>query len=166
MNTPHSDLRRTARIGPIAFAGAAFFAAALSSRAQTAPATAEAKPEEVVKLNVFEVRSTQDQGYISKETATGLKTGTDLMDLPVSVTIVPRQLIDDVGERAGRTRGDPAAHFQRAQPVLGNASVAAGRRRLGIGCGHHRSRGATESGRPPRMDQRGRGLSTPQHAKG
>ena len=115
------------RTAIVCFAPFAVALAASSALAQSAPAAAPMPTsDEVVRLSNFEVKSTADQGYLAKQTATGLKTGADLMNLPVSVTIIPRELIDDVGEyRAGLAQtmefvaagvvnyGDSDAEFMR-----------------------------------------------------
>lgn len=51
---------------------------------------------EITKLSAFEVTAEIDKGYLSKETATGLKTGAPLMNLPIGVQIVNREMLDDV----------------------------------------------------------------------
>jgi len=62
--------------------------------------SAVAKPEaksDIVKLTKFEVNSTQDTGYVANNTATGFKTNQELIKIPQSVTVVTRDLIDDIG---------------------------------------------------------------------
>ena len=78
---------------------AATFAAAVSGFAQpsTVPAPAPRPQSEVVALSKFEVVSTQDRGYVSNNSATGLKTNVELIKVPQSVTVVTRDMIEDIG---------------------------------------------------------------------
>lgn len=81
---------------------AALIAATVQGQAQTAPAdstTPEAAPEkkEVLQLSKFEVNTTRDTGYVANNTASGLKTNQALIEIPQSVTVVTRDLIDDIG---------------------------------------------------------------------
>jgi iron complex outermembrane receptor protein len=79
---------------------AAILAASVSVSAQTvAPASDDAttKKSEVVTLSKFEVTTTQGAGYFANNTATALKTHQELMKVPQSVTVITRDLIDDIG---------------------------------------------------------------------
>ncbi|MBL9216606.1 MAG: TonB-dependent receptor plug domain-containing protein [Opitutaceae bacterium] len=53
--------------------------------------------KDILELSKFEVLSTQDKGYIANNTATGFKTKESLMRIPQSVTVVTRDLIEDIG---------------------------------------------------------------------
>lgn len=76
-------------------------AMALSVQAQTTPSTdkniASDDEDDIVQLSVYRVISSQDQGYLATS-ATPFKTRQDLADLPQSITVVTRDLIDDIGE--------------------------------------------------------------------
>lgn len=48
-------------------------------------------------LSPFEVSSTKDKGYTSSNAATGFKTNEVLLQIPQAVTLVTRDLIDDIG---------------------------------------------------------------------
>lgn len=64
------------------------------------PAQAPSAPppsEPVLNLSRFEVTTTQDKGYVANNAASGLKTNQELLKIPQSVTIITRDLIDDVG---------------------------------------------------------------------
>lgn len=77
---------------------AAVSAASSLASAQPAPSTSAAKATEPeVTLSRFEVTTTQDKGYIANNTATGFKTHQELIKIPQSVTVVTRDLIDDIG---------------------------------------------------------------------
>ena len=84
-------------------ASAAIFAVSVSALAQTTakpaetPAAAEAPKEQVLQLSKFEVNTTQDKGYVANNAATGFKTNQALIKIPQSVTVVTRDLIDDIG---------------------------------------------------------------------
>lgn len=51
----------------------------------------------MLTMSKFEVISTQDKGYIANNLATAFKTKEELMKVPQSVTVVTRDLIDDIG---------------------------------------------------------------------
>lgn len=74
---------------------------ALSAQAQTAPSTNQTASSEedpnVVKMSAFIYTSTQDQGYGTKS-ATPFKTRQEIVDIPQAITLVTRDLIDDIGE--------------------------------------------------------------------
>jgi len=73
---------------------------AAASSDQTNPPTGVANPpsEETVQLSAFEVKDTKDAGYFARESVSGMKTKEPLMDSPGNIIVVPRDLIDDVGE--------------------------------------------------------------------
>lgn len=48
-------------------------------------------------MSKFEVSSTQGKGYTSSNAATGFKTNEALLNIPQAVTLVTRDLIDDIG---------------------------------------------------------------------
>lgn len=48
-------------------------------------------------MSAFEVTSTQDKGYVSNNAATGFKTNQELIKIPQAITVVTRDLIDDIG---------------------------------------------------------------------
>lgn len=75
----------------------ALVAAAVPSNAQTTtpPATETTDPD-VVQLSVFKVQSSQDTGYIATS-ATPFKTKQQLSDIPQAITVVTRDLIEDIG---------------------------------------------------------------------
>jgi iron complex outermembrane receptor protein len=53
--------------------------------------------EEVIQLSKFEVTTTQDKGYVTSNAATGFKTNQQLLSIPQAVTVVTRDLIEDIG---------------------------------------------------------------------
>jgi iron complex outermembrane receptor protein len=66
--------------------------------AQSAPAeTTTDEKGSVVRLSKFEVVTTQDKGYVANNAATGFKTNQELIKIPQSVTVVTRDLIEDIG---------------------------------------------------------------------
>ncbi|MSU52416.1 MAG: Plug domain-containing protein [Opitutaceae bacterium] len=70
--------------------------AAPAARAQTvAPATPPLSDEAIVKLEKFLVVGQPIEGYRATDALTGTKTGADLRDLPLSLAVVPRELIED-----------------------------------------------------------------------
>jgi iron complex outermembrane receptor protein len=76
----------------------ALAAVSVSVNAQTAASSSSPGPkEEVVALSKFEVSTTQGKGYVATNAATGFKTNQELIKIPQSVTVVTRDLIDDIG---------------------------------------------------------------------
>lgn len=65
-----------------------------SARAQGVAAAAK---EEAIELSRFEVRAKADNSYNVSTATAGLKTRQELIDIPGSVQIVPRNLIEDLG---------------------------------------------------------------------
>jgi len=59
--------------------------------------TEERPKDDRVIMSSFEVSSTQDKGYTSSNAATGFKTNEVLLKIPQAVTLVTRDLIDDIG---------------------------------------------------------------------
>ncbi len=55
------------------------------------------RKESPILLSKFEVTSTQGHGYTSNNAATGFKTNEELMRIPQAVTLVTRDLINDIG---------------------------------------------------------------------
>jgi len=77
---------------------AAIAAASSATFAQTAPpAPAQTEEEQPILLSKFITTSTQGKGYTSSNAATGFKTNESLMRIPQAVTLVTRDLIDDMG---------------------------------------------------------------------
>ena len=74
---------------------------AASVAAQPSPSAAAsnaaAAKEEAIVISRFEVTTTQGKGYVATNSATGFKTNQELIKIPQSVTVVTRDLIDDIG---------------------------------------------------------------------
>jgi iron complex outermembrane receptor protein len=75
-------------------ATAAIFSLTRTTHAQTVP---EPLPDDRVILSPFEVASTRSKGYTSSNAATGFKTNQVLLQIPQAVTLVTRDLIEDIG---------------------------------------------------------------------
>jgi len=69
--------------------------AVAAAPAPTGPA--KATDDSVVKLSVFEVRTTQGQGYSAGNSASALKTSEPLMKLPAQIIVVTSDMIKDIG---------------------------------------------------------------------
>src|SRR5882672_10366613 len=73
---------------------------ALTTGAQAqvaASAPPEKKSDEVLNLSIYRVNSTQDSGY-NPTSATPFKTKQQLSDIPQSITVVTRDMLNDLGE--------------------------------------------------------------------
>lgn len=70
---------------------------ATAASAQAVSQDAEAD-EEIVELDVFQVESTQGGGYVSHHAMSGFRSRKELLDIPQAITVVPRDLIDDIGQ--------------------------------------------------------------------
>ncbi|HRE83905.1 MAG TPA: TonB-dependent receptor [Opitutaceae bacterium] len=70
-----------------------------SAFAQTAPTTPSGTEQggEAIKLSVFEVSSARDFGYRAATALSATGTGMDIKDTPVSINVVTREFIDDLG---------------------------------------------------------------------
>jgi len=81
------------------FTCAALLAATIPGFSQTASdqASTSEKKAAPLELSKFEVTTTQDKGYVANNAATGFKTNQALIKIPQSVTVVTRDLIDDIG---------------------------------------------------------------------
>ena len=88
--------RRLADSKKMLVACAAYLAASQFSYAQSTTAASDSK-EDAVLLSAFQVSSTQGKGYTSSNAATGFKTNESLLKIPQAVTLVTRDLIDDIG---------------------------------------------------------------------
>ncbi|MFO1449923.1 MAG: TonB-dependent receptor [Opitutaceae bacterium] len=78
---------------------AAFLAASVPSIAQVVPppdTSKEPKEDKALEMSAFRVSSTQDSGYIAT-TATPFKTKQQLVDIPQAITVVTRDMIEDIG---------------------------------------------------------------------
>ncbi len=53
--------------------------------------------EQPIVLSPFEVQMTQDKGYYSSNSANALKTDEKIMEIPQSITVVTRSMIEDLG---------------------------------------------------------------------
>jgi iron complex outermembrane receptor protein len=65
-------------------------------RSAAPSAQTQAKEDEPVMLAAFEVVMTQDKGYHSPHSGTALKTNEEIMKVPQSITVLTRDLIDDI----------------------------------------------------------------------
>lgn len=72
--------------------------AALSAfgQAQSAPA---ASNDDVVVLSPFEVQSTSEEGYYTPQAVSGTRTRTELINLPMNLTVFNENFIQDIGAR-------------------------------------------------------------------
>jgi iron complex outermembrane recepter protein len=78
---------------------AAFVACGLvtyAQRAPVAPAKPESKEEQPIQLEAFEVVMTQDKGYHSPYSGSALRTNEEIMKVPQSITVLTRDMIDDI----------------------------------------------------------------------
>jgi len=84
-------------------------------------AQSDAPKEEKVIMSPFEVTSTKDKGYTSTNAATGFKTNEVLLQIPQAVTLVTRDLIDDIGY----TDTSDALQFAGAVPFTARSEAVA-----------------------------------------
>lgn len=69
----------------------------LSVLAQSNSSSESRVTDEVVVLSPFQVNSDQDDGYYSNSSVSGTRTRTELVNLPLSMTVFNDQLLKDVG---------------------------------------------------------------------
>lgn len=81
--------------------GALMAASSVTFAQEKTPAPAAPEKEtmapDTIILSRFEVSSTQGKGYTSSNAATGFKTNEELIKIPQAVTLVTRDLINDIG---------------------------------------------------------------------
>ncbi|WP_414660635.1 TonB-dependent siderophore receptor [Horticoccus sp. 23ND18S-11] len=94
-------------------------ASALAQTSPTAPAASAAAKEEAIMISRFEVSTTQGKGYVATNSATGFKTNQELIKIPQSVTVVTRDLIDDIGA----TRTSDVLQFAGASQFYRGESI-------------------------------------------
>ena len=72
---------------------------AQDSKPATPPAAGsdEENKEEVVKLSPFEVKVGTNEGYIASDTLSGSRVASKIFDVPASVSVITRDLFDDMG---------------------------------------------------------------------
>jgi outer membrane receptor protein involved in Fe transport len=75
---------------------AGWLAASAVAEAQTAPPSAPQK-DDTVQLSPFEVAAGKDNGYAASSTLAGTRLRTDLRDVAASITVVTKQLMEDIG---------------------------------------------------------------------
>jgi iron complex outermembrane receptor protein len=93
MTTPH----RSRSTRGLLTLSAAVFASAVHIQAQTAPGSSSLGSEEQpIKLEAFEVIMTQDKGYHSSYSGSALRTNEEIMKVPQSITVLTRDMIDDI----------------------------------------------------------------------
>lgn len=63
---------------------------------------AEPDREAVEKMSVFIVRGKKDDGYYAPETTMGARVAKDLLELPSTILIAPRQLLEDLNAQMGK----------------------------------------------------------------
>src|SRR4051812_42370150 len=96
--TPTTTIPRSLLLRVGSFLAATASVVSLSAQNPVTTTTVDPeKKDETVLLSKFNVASTQDKGYTSTNAATGFKTNDDLMSIPQAVTVVTRDLINDVG---------------------------------------------------------------------
>ncbi|MBL9214013.1 MAG: TonB-dependent receptor [Opitutaceae bacterium] len=82
----------------MAAVSAAFVAASVVAQTTSSPSASEqADKDAVVELPAFQVKSTQDSGYFVREAISGSKTKQALENLAGAYSVVPRDLLDDLG---------------------------------------------------------------------
>jgi len=94
--TPNDPMKQSSSLRRFFAIGAAL-AASITSSAQTAPKPSKGGlDEETVSLAPFEVIMTQDKGYHTPYSGSALKTNEEMMKVPQSVTVITRDMIDDI----------------------------------------------------------------------
>ena len=132
----------------------AILASAWPLAAQTTNPAPAAKPEEVVVLTPFEVKSTSDKGYQATETLAGTRIRTDLKDVGSAITVITKEFLQDIGATDNST-------LLQYTP---NAEVAGTHGTFG-GMGNATSVDESGNLRAPASAQRVRGLASADNAR-
>jgi len=121
MNTPnHPHANRAVSTAPRWLFLATLFATGTAlAIAQEQRGDVAAHDSEIVRLSRFEVVTTQDRGYVANNAASALKTNQELMKIPQSVTVVTRDLIEDIGA----TRTSDVLQFAGASQFYRGESI-------------------------------------------
>src|SRR5688572_10932383 len=94
MKNQHAFFRRILSLGTA-------IAASLPASGQTAPQSRSAQTrsdkEETVQMSAFEVTMTEDKGYTHGNSIGALKTEDRIFDIPQSLQVMTRDMIDDIG---------------------------------------------------------------------
>lgn len=61
--------------------------------------TRQPNDDRTIELSPFEVRSERDLGYTSTQSLSGSRLATDLKNTPASISVLNRELLDDIGAR-------------------------------------------------------------------
>lgn len=69
----------------------------LIGKATAVEPTEEAAKEEIVQLSIFEVTDSSYDGYVASKTLSGSKVAMDVFDMPQTINIITRDLLDDMG---------------------------------------------------------------------
>jgi len=69
----------------------------LALSACTALAQTTNKTDAAVQLSPFEVRATENRGYVAAETLTGTRVATQIKDLPYTVNVLTSEFFKDFG---------------------------------------------------------------------
>jgi len=86
------------------------------------PVKIEAVPVEIeVQLSTIEVKGEVDGGYVAKRASTGTKTDTPIHETPVSIQVVPREVMDDQKATTIKEALENVSGV-RAQPSLGGTA--------------------------------------------
>lgn len=93
MKTTHRKSRFTRQVTQ---AIAVILATSALALAQTAPQPSNKNASDTVMLSAFKVETTQDKGYMSSA-ATPFKTNQTLLEIPQGISVVTRDLVDDIG---------------------------------------------------------------------
>jgi outer membrane receptor protein involved in Fe transport len=91
-----SDSTRTTTLKTPFALLSAWLAAFAATGYATESAPAAAVPDEAVTLSPFQVSSTRDTGYTATNTLSGGRISTPLQELASSVTVLTRELLDDI----------------------------------------------------------------------
>lgn len=76
---------------------AATLLALTPARAQPASSPAHPTDNEPVRLSVFEVTSSKDDGYRATNAISGTRLDTPIKDLPLTINVLTRELLEDIG---------------------------------------------------------------------
>lgn len=99
-NTSKTTTRRCRLLGLLLLANIHCSLSAQSAVPASSAVRDDDSDDDIVTLSAFIVTSTQGKGYIANDAVTGLKSRQLLIDIPQSVQVVARDIIDDLGQYA------------------------------------------------------------------
>ena len=90
--------------------------------APDAPPAKTVKPEDIIELPPFEVRTDKDEGYLAQNTASGSRLNTSLKDTPSPISVFTEMFLKDIGATDISELSDYASGTERLNGLQGDVA--------------------------------------------